>query len=359
MADSKKITSAALALLLLTAPLSGCLKTQTSKPGETAGVSRVDIVPETEPEDTTLPPLDNQPESETAAPPTNDGAGRTPDPSSTGSSYRIDENGKYVYTMAAPDRSSLDTNAMRSVSRALFSDQGDDPTASWYFGKTTYDETTGTVTYVWDRSADTLALLDQYGGIYRRHTDEKVCYLTFDCGYENGYTDPILDTLKEKNVPAIFFVTGQFVDTAGDQIRRMINEGHLIGNHTEHHKNPTTLEPEDFIDEIESVENKMYSLYNYSPMLYWRPPQGACNEYVLNMAHEMGLRTTLWSFTQYDYDVDNQPEYSAALQKAKDALHPGAVYLLHATSKTNSEILGELIDWIRAQGYELRPICDD
>lgn len=384
MADLKKNMARVLLLVLLASSFTGCLRSEVSQPGETSGIGR--YAAGEKPEDTTgsfaedgetndtetnsggytPPPLDNRPGEETSADTSaQNGVGKqnnTPAQQTSGGngeiSYKI-ENGKYVYSFPEPDRSGMnDLSSLKSMSRALFSDQGDDTTGSWYFGKTKRDLTTGEVTYVWDRAADTIALIEKYGGIYRQNEDEKVCYFTFDCGYENGYTAPLLDVLKEKNVPGIFFVTGQYVDTAGDQIRRMIDEGHIIGNHTENHLNATTITPETFREEIESVENKMEQLYGYDePMLYWRPPYGGCNEYVLAMAQKMDLRTVMWSWAYYDYDTENQLDYATALQKAKEGLHPGCVYLFHTVSKTNSEILGELIDWIRGQGYEIRPIC--
>lgn len=388
MADLRKNIAGVLLAALLSASLTGCFRSEAVKPGETGGAGR--YVPVEKTEDTAAesgetnstktdtdrynpPPLDNRQESETSAETdavketAANGVGK--DTIQSGEtqqtsggdgeiSYKI-ENGKYVYSFPEPDRSGMnDLSGLKAMSKALFSDQGNDTTGSWWYGKTQRDLTTGEVTYVWDRAADTIALIEKYGGIYRQHEDEKVCYFTFDCGYENGYTDPLLDVLKEKNVPGIFFVTGQYVDTAGDQVRRMIDEGHIIGNHTENHLNATTITPETFREEIESVENKMEQLYGYDePMLYWRPPYGGCSEYVLAMAQKMGLHTVLWSFAYYDYDTENQPDYATALQKAKEGLHPGCVYLFHTVSKTNSEILGELIDWIRGQGYEIRPIC--
>lgn len=353
---------AALLFVLLTDAvlLSGCFSSGAATTDETSGAGR-HTVAETSGESVESEETEDSSKQEPDDDFSQNGAGKNNAAETSGVteiSYSI-ENGKYVYSFPEPDRSGMnDLSDLKAMSKALFSDQGDDTTGSWYFGKTKRDLTTGEVEYVWDRAADTVALIQKYGGIYRQHEDEKVCYLTFDCGYENGYTDPLLDTLKAKNVPGIFFVTGQYVDTAGDQIRRMIDEGHIVGNHTENHINATTVSPETFREEIESVENDMKTLYGYdTPMLYWRPPYGGCNEYVLAMAQKMGLHTVLWSYAYYDYDTENQMDYDTALQKAKEGLHPGCVYLFHTVSKTNSEILGELIDWIWAQGYEIRPIC--
>ncbi len=362
MTDFKKNMAGILLTAILASSLTGCFRAESGQIAETGGVRR--DTPSTETIATeTASPADNPTESESTAggyipPPLDNRPAEITVTDKANPSYTI-ENGKYVYTFAKPDRSRMnDTGWLYNVSKALFSDQGDDTTGSWYFGKVQRDLATGNVTYVWDRAADTVELIERYGGIYRKNEEEKVCYFTFDCGYENGFTDPILDVLKEKNVPGIFFVTGQYVDTAGDQIRRMIDEGHIIGNHTEHHYNATTITPEVFKEEIESVERKMESLYGYTtPMLYWRPPQGGCNEYVLAMSQAMGLHTVLWSFTQYDYDPDNQPDYATALRKAKEGLHPCCVYLFHAVSSTNAAMLGEFIDWVRSEGYEIRPIC--
>lgn len=268
--------------------------------------------------------------------------------------------GKYSYKIPKRDDSGLSTiSEMNSTSTALFEDQGDDLTGSWYFGKTNYDESTGEVTYVWDRVQSTLDALDKYGGIYRGNKDEKVCYFTFDCGYEYGPTKDILNTLKEKQVPAIFFLTGQYVKTETDLIQRMLDEGHLVGNHTVNHKNLTQVSAETFVDELEGLEDLFYDKFpDALPMVYFRPPQGACNEWVLKLADKMGYHTVMWSWAYYDYDTANQLDPADALARAKNGLHPGCVYLFHTESTTNAAILGDLIDWIRSQGYEIRPICD-
>lgn len=268
------------------------------------------------------------------------------------------QNGKYVYSIPKPDRSGLsDLSDVKSLSRALFSDSGE--STDWYYGKVERDLTTGEVNYVWDRAADTLALLDKYGAVYRKNQDEKVCYFTFDCGYENGWTEPILDVLKEKNVPGLFFVVGHYVETAPDIIGRMYDEGHLVGNHTYHHPNMATdVDEQGFIDEITSLEDALAGLYPDAPApIYWRPPYGACNEWTLAMSQKLGLTTVLWSFAYYDYVETDQMDPAAALEKAKKGLHNGCVYLFHCVGSTNPAILGDLIDYIRGEGYEIRPMC--
>ncbi len=299
------------------------------------------------------PPLDNQTDSETKEPDT------THAPSADPSSMWSFSNGKYVYNIPTPVRDLSDLSDINATPRTLFEDQGDDTTGSWYPGSAVRDLVTGEVTYKWDRYKSTLDLIEKYNGIYRGDSEKKVCYLTFDSGYELGYTTLLLDALKEKNCPATFFLVGHYYRTETELVNRMIDEGHIIGNHTINHYNMTTVSAETFISEIEAVEREIREMYpNAMPLRYWRPPMGACNEWVLKMADKMGIVTVMWSFAYYDYDPDNQPTYEAALEKAKKGLHNGAVYLFHTESATNAAIMGELIDWIRAQGYEILPLCD-
>lgn len=357
------------AFCLVPALLSSCtMKTVVAEPSKTVGVARaaelvlkdaqrVEIVPEgqiTVADD--QPPLDNK--ENTAG--NTDSAGSSGSAGSGGVSWTY-ANGKYTYNFPEPDRSTLsDLTDINNTPKDFFSDVAPEDTGgTWYFGKTEYNESTGESTIVWDRSADTLALLDEYGGIYRGDTSRKVCYFTFDCGYENGYTDKIMDTLREKGVSGTFFVTGAYVDSAKPQIQRMIEEGHIIGNHTNNHPNMAKATAQEFISEIEGLEKKVKDAFPDSqPILYYRPPEGATSEWALKMADKMGLRTVLWSCTYRDFDTENQWTYSDALTKLKSGLHEGCVYLLHAVSSTNAAILGELIDWIRAQGYEILPLCD-
>lgn len=304
-------------------------------------------------------------------PPLDDGSGSSSgntDPSSSASasastgtvSWKY-ENGHYTYSFPEPDRSALsDLTDINSTSRAFFADvDPNDTSGSWYFGRTVYDEATGEVNYVWDRYPETLALLDRYGGIYRGDTTRKVCYLTFDCGYENGNTDKIMDTLKAKGVSGTFFITGAYIDSSKEQVKRMLDEGHIVGNHTNNHPNMALATAEDFIDEIVTLEEKVKSAFPDSPPIrYYRPPEGATSEWALKLADKMGIRTVLWSYTYKDFDPDDQADYATALGNLKSGLHPGCVYLMHAISSTNAAVLGELIDWIRSQGYEILPLCD-
>lgn len=244
-----------------------------------------------------------------------------------------------------------------------FSDIADsDIYDSWYPGSVTRDLTTGEVTYNWDRAEDTLAYLEKYGAIYRGDESSKVCYLTFDCGYEyrndqypDGVTSAILDVLKEKGVKGVFFVTGDYIESEWQTISRMLDEGHIVGTHTMNHKHPVELTPEEFVSEIMENEKLLKSKLPDAPdMVFYRPPEGGANERTLALAQKMGLTTVFWSATQADYDTNNQPLPETALEKDERSLHNGCVYLLHAISTTNAQILGDLIDYIKGQGFEIR-----
>ena len=260
------------------------------------------------------------------------------------------------------DSSSIDYSFLDGKSKEPFADAGKNadgsPNFDWYPGSVTRSED-GTVTYNWDRYASTLSILDEYSGIYRKNTDQDVLYLTFDCGYEYGYTTKILDTLKEKNVKAIFFVTGGFVNDSSnyDLLKRMYNEGHLIGNHTENHKVMPTLSNEEFVEELNSVYRKCKEILGDDfEMAYYRPPQGASCERDLALAQYLGYSTVFWSVTHADYNVDNQPQQAAAIAERKSKMHPGAVYLLHAVSSTNAAILGDFITYAESEGFTFKRI---
>lgn len=192
----------------------------------------------------------------------------------------------------------------------------------------------------------------KYGAYFIAPRGSGKFYLTFDEGYENGYTPAILDVLKEKGVSAVFFVTAPFVKTCPDLIQRMIDEGHVVGNHTNHHWNPTQKSLDEAAQDIKDLHDYMLENFNYTMSLY-RPPEGAFSEQTLAMAQELGYTTVLWSFAYADWDPDKQIGYDAALEKTEKFIHEGAIYLLHAVSKDNAEILGQLIDDIRGKGLEL------
>ncbi len=178
----------------------------------------------------------------------------------------------------------------------------------------------------------------------------KIVYLTFDQGYENGYTTHILDTLKEKNCPAVFFVTMDYVKSEPELIRRMIDEGHIIGNHSVSHPCMPTLSIEEAKAEITELHDYLWKEYSYQ-MVYFRPPKGEFSEQTLALAQQLGYTHVFWSFAYRDWVVDDQPQAGTALNKLLDGAHDGAIYLLHAVSSTNTAILGDFIDGLRQKGY--------
>ena len=266
------------------------------------------------------------------------------------------KNGVYVYNIPKRDTSGLATlSEMDSTPNVPMEDQPDD----WYPGKWNYNEATGESTVVWDRWQSTLDIVKKYHAIYTGDETRKVCYLTFDCGYEYGTTSRILDTLKEKKAPAMFFLTGDYVESEYDLMKRMQDEGHLIGNHTMDHVSMNTVSVDEFQRQLNDLEKLFTEQFpNAQPLVYFRPPKGSSNEWVFKLADKMGYKTVMWSATYKDYDTSAQWSYDDALATCKNQLRPGVVYLLHAESETNTQILGDLIDWIRAQGYEILPMCD-
>lgn len=179
---------------------------------------------------------------------------------------------------------------------------------------------------------------------------ENKVYLTFDEGYENGYTAAILDTLKEKGVSAVFFVTLPYVKSEPELVKRMIDEGHIVGNHTARHPNMTTETPSDAYDEVADLHNYVKENFGYEMFLF-RFPEGAFSEQNLALLQKMGYRSVFWSFAYKDWDPENQYDNETALKKATGSLHSGEIFLLHAVSKTNAAILGDFIDTVRNEGY--------
>ena len=194
--------------------------------------------------------------------------------------------------------------------------------------------------------------LRQYQAAYIGDVGEKVLYLTFDAGYENGCTAKILDTLKEKQVPAAFFLVGNYIRRSPDLVRRMVAEGHTVGNHTMHHYDMSRLSDKAaFSKELTDLEALYKETVGQELPKYYRPPQGIYSEENLKMAQELGYQTVFWSLAYVDWNTDAQPTREAAFAKLLPRTHNGAVVLLHSTSRTNAEILGELIDKWKAMGY--------
>ena len=201
------------------------------------------------------------------------------------------------------------------------------------------------------------AQLARYDAAYLGDTGRKVIYLTFDAGYENGCTEKVLDVLKKQEVPAAFFLVGNYIEKNADLVRRMVAEGHIVGNHTMHHYDMSKLtEPEAFRKELTALETLYESTVGQPMAKFYRPPQGTYSEENLRMAKEMGYKTVFWSLAYVDWNNDRQPTKEQAFAKLLPRIHDGAVVLLHSTSATNAEILDELLTKWKALGYEFAPI---
>ena len=182
--------------------------------------------------------------------------------------------------------------------------------------------------------------LQKYDAAYLGNTTEKVIYLTFDAGYENGCTAQILDALKKHNAPAAFFLVGNYLEKNPDLVRRMVAEGHTVGNHTMHHYDMSRIsDPAAFQKELEDLERLYEQTVGESMEKLYRPPQGIYSEENLRQAKSLGYKTVFWSLAYVDWKNDDQPTAQAAFNKLLPRIHPGAVVLLHSTSKTNAAIL--------------------
>ena len=202
-------------------------------------------------------------------------------------------------------------------------------------------------------------VLKKYDAAYLGDTDEKTLYLTFDAGYENGCTEKILDTLKKHQVPAAFFLVGNYMEKNADLVRRMVQEGHIVGNHTMHHPDMSKLSSEEsFSKELKDLENLFQSITGKDLPKFYRPPQGTYSEENLQMAKELGYKTVFWSLAYVDWNNDAQPTAEYAFGKLLPRTHNGAVILLHSTSQTNAEILDELLTRWKAEGYRFAPITE-
>lgn len=194
--------------------------------------------------------------------------------------------------------------------------------------------------------------LKEYNAYYAEDTEEKVLYLTFDCGYENGNTEPILDALKKHKAPATFFVVGNFISTSPELVKRMHEEGHIVGNHTYHHPDMSQISTKEaFSKELGDVEALYQEITGEKMTRYYRPPQGKYSTDNLQMAKDMGYHTFFWSLAYVDWYQDDQPSHEEAFDKLLGRIHPGAVVLLHSTSSTNAEILDELLGKWEDMGY--------
>ncbi|CAH0120495.1 Peptidoglycan-N-acetylmuramic acid deacetylase PdaA [Paenibacillus sp. CECT 9249] len=199
-------------------------------------------------------------------------------------------------------------------------------------------------------------ILQKHQAIFLGDTSQKELYLTFDNGYENGYTANILDVLKAKKAPAIFFVTGHYVKDQPDLLKRMTAEGHLIGNHSWSHPDMTQVSDERIAEELARVKQAVASVTGQQEMPFLRPPRGIFSERTLKVSREQGYTNVFWSIAYKDWDTQDQRGWRYAYDRVMAQLHPGAVILLHSVSKDNAEALGQMIDDARKQGYEFKSL---
>ena len=206
-----------------------------------------------------------------------------------------------------------------------------------------------------DLGANNKRLIDENEGIAIGNKDDKFVYLTFDQGYEAGYTAKILDTLKENNVKATFFITGHYLNTEPDLVKRMIDEGHIVGNHTVNHPSMPDIDNEKIKQEIMKLHTAVFEKFNYE-MKYFRPPKGEYSPSTLYLTTSLGYTTVMWSFAYDDWDENKQGREQYGKEKILSNTHNGAVMLLHSTSKDNANILDNVIKEIKKQGYEFKSL---
>ncbi|MGC7846182.1 delta-lactam-biosynthetic de-N-acetylase [Desulforudis sp. 1088] len=222
-------------------------------------------------------------------------------------------------------------------------DSQDQTVYSWYFRRNSEHKPPTT-------DAAFVRMFNNGKGLYLGDTASRKIYLTFDEGYENGYTSHILDVLRDNEVPAAFFVTGPYVRSQPELVKRMAVEGHVIGNHTQNHPSMPKVSNTVLRDEILSVHEQVRSLTGRE-MRFLRPPMGEFNQRTIDLTAQLGYKTVFWSMAYKDWDVQNQPGREAAVKHVLDNVHPGAVILLHAVSQSNAEALDTIIKQLKAQGY--------
>lgn len=200
-------------------------------------------------------------------------------------------------------------------------------------------------------------ILEENGGICLGKDIDKSIYLTFDSGYEAGYTENILDVLKQNDVKATFFITSHYLNTASEKVERMIKEGHIVGNHTVNHKSMPDISDEEIEKEVMQLHQAIFEKFNYE-MKYIRPPKGECSQRTLKKCQQLGYKTVMWSFAYCDWDEKKQPSAEDGKKKIIENLHSGEIMLLHSNSKTNSEILDSIIKEAKNQGYEFKSLSE-
>ncbi len=200
-------------------------------------------------------------------------------------------------------------------------------------------------------------LLSKYNAHFVGNEGEKVLYITFDAGFENGNTPAILDALKKHNAPAAFFLVGNFLDREPELVRRMVSEGHIVGNHTNRHPDMSAIgDAQKFSAELSALEEKYEAVTGEKMKKFFRPPEGKFSEESLKMAHELGYTTVFWSLAYVDWVTDKQPDPDKAIETLCKRVHPGAIVLLHSTSETNAKILDTLLSKWEEMGYSFKSI---
>ena len=206
-----------------------------------------------------------------------------------------------------------------------------------------------------DVGKDRRKILEENNGICLGNKDEKIIYLTFDEGYEAGFTSKILEILKENEVKATFFITAHYLNTNEELVKQMIEEGHIVGNHTVNHKSMPTLTEEEIKKEVMDLHIAVYQKFEYE-MKYIRPPKGEFSKKSLKYTNNLGYKTVMWSFAYEDWDENNQPNEEKAKEKILENLHNGEIMLLHGNSKTNTNILDEVIKKSKEMGYSFKSL---
>lgn len=201
-------------------------------------------------------------------------------------------------------------------------------------------------------------LLAKYGGFYKGDSKSKTIYLTFDNGYENGYTSKILAVLKKEKVSATFFVTGHYIESQPKLVKQMVKEGHIIGNHSWFHPDLTTNSDDEIRDELDRVRIETAELTGQKKMKYVRPPRGILSERTLKVAKDAGYTHVLWSLAFVDWNVDQQKGWKYSYDNIMKQIHPGAVILLHTVSKDNADALEKVIKDLKKKGYEFKSLDD-
>ena len=200
-----------------------------------------------------------------------------------------------------------------------------------------------------------LKILEENNGICLGKDTEKIIYLTFDEGYEAGYTPKILESLKNNDVKATFFITAHFVNTQPELVKQIIDEGHIVGNHTVNHKSMPTLSEEEIKKEVMELHTVIYQKFGYD-MKYIRPPKGEFSEKSIISTNNLGYKTVMWSFAYEDWNEDKQPNEESSKKKIIENLHNGEIMLLHGNSKTNTNILDSVIKEAKNMGYEFKSL---